>query len=357
MGIEHQALQNISTYAGNRFDLVQAGGGNSSVKMDNNQMLIKASGINLSQVDENNGYVTVNYQNIRTFLETEEFKQKDKKQREHAAAEAMKTATLSTTGKPSIETFLHALLKKHTLHTHPITVNILAATSTWKEDLQHIWPDAVCVPYETPGIDLAIAMQQEIRQYQKQHNTLPKVVFLQNHGLIVSSDDLEEVEQLTEAITQKIESQLTLDFSHYRAITQLQHLIKKATANSVHMILSTDSIIKKLVQLEPPSTSVWPFCPDTLIYCGIKPLYLKQQDDLDSVAHYAQEYQDFPRVIMLNNQVYFCAPTLKKAKEAEELLRFHLMVIQHTGSKTQRLDMQEIAYLSNWDAEKYRQGV
>ena len=41
---EIQNFINISKYAGERFDLIQAGGGNSSVKLDNGQMLIKASG-------------------------------------------------------------------------------------------------------------------------------------------------------------------------------------------------------------------------------------------------------------------------------------------------------------------------
>ena len=52
-------LKNLSKYCGERFDLVQAGGGNISVK-SYNLMFIKASGINLTNVDENNGYVTIN---------------------------------------------------------------------------------------------------------------------------------------------------------------------------------------------------------------------------------------------------------------------------------------------------------
>ena len=33
------------------------------------------------------------------------------------------------------------------------------------------------------------------------------------------------------------------------------------------------------------------------------------------------------------------------------------MVIDSTQENTQRLKLSEIAYLSNWDAEKFRQGV
>ena len=56
---EIKELVEISKYAGERLDLVQAGGGNSSVKLDNGQMLIKASGYSLSEVVEGYGYSKV----------------------------------------------------------------------------------------------------------------------------------------------------------------------------------------------------------------------------------------------------------------------------------------------------------
>ena len=42
----------ISRYCGERFDLVQAGGGNTSVKI-NDIMFIKASGFNLADITKN----------------------------------------------------------------------------------------------------------------------------------------------------------------------------------------------------------------------------------------------------------------------------------------------------------------
>ena len=57
--IELKNFVEISRYAGERFDLVQAAGGNTSVKLKNSEMLIKASGFLLSDVAENNGYSKV----------------------------------------------------------------------------------------------------------------------------------------------------------------------------------------------------------------------------------------------------------------------------------------------------------
>lgn len=46
----------MSKYAGMREDLVQAGSGNSSVKTDNNRILIKIFGYQLADIKEGDGY-------------------------------------------------------------------------------------------------------------------------------------------------------------------------------------------------------------------------------------------------------------------------------------------------------------
>lgn len=352
-----QALETISFYAGNRFDLVQAGGGNTSAKTDNTEMLVKASGINLSEVTRNKGYVPVDYQAIRNFLASFDVNGLSKKQREAAANDAMSKSIICDLGKPSIETFLHALLETYTLHTHPVSVNILAATSNWREDLLALWPDAICVPYHTPGIDLALAMAEEMNAYMEKYARRPKVVFLQNHGLIVSSTDPLEVISLTDEISLLLEQHTNIDLQRYRQITKLQQLMQDTTGQPTSMICNDDAVIQNSIGCENPASEIWPFCPDTLIYCGVRPVFLNNSDDKDNITNYIKAFQDNPKVLVLDQQVYFCAPSLKKARDAQDLFRFHLLVSQQSQDKTQRLPLDEIAYLSNWDAEKYRQGI
>ena len=59
-----QGFIKISRYAGMRNDLAQAGGGNTSVKLDDKTMLVKSSGIQLAQVSETEGYTKVDYRRI-----------------------------------------------------------------------------------------------------------------------------------------------------------------------------------------------------------------------------------------------------------------------------------------------------
>lgn len=361
----HLALANISSFAGNRFDLVQAGGGNSSVKLNDQQMLIKASGISLSEVCQGSGYVAVNYPLIRRSIAENNFTSNDRKERECSANQLMEKSKISTEGKPSIETFLHALLNTYTLHTHPISVNVLTAKANWQQELTAVWPDAVCVPYHTPGIDLALALAKQIERYQAANDQLPKVIFLQNHGLIISSEYYEEVEQITDQVCMAVEEHLKMDLQRYRNISQLQKLFASLgygqEKEKVNFLCSDDHLIQQCLSSEQTSgdrsIEIWPFCPDTLIYCGVRPVHLSSMSDENSIKEYINQYQEYPKVLILDNQVYFCANSLKKAKDAEDLFKFHLLVRQHSTPDIQRLTMDEVAYLSNWDAEKYRQGV
>ena len=81
---ELNKLIKLSKYAGERFDLVQAGGGNSSVKLENGEMLIKASGFILSDVEINNGYSKVLTKQISEIINNKNvITEKNKRNREN----------------------------------------------------------------------------------------------------------------------------------------------------------------------------------------------------------------------------------------------------------------------------------
>ena len=85
----------ISRYAGERFDLVQAGGGNSSVKLDNDEMLIKASGFLLSEVTKDRGFSTVDTKKVANILTNKAIKSEtNSRKRESIAANLINEAIL-----------------------------------------------------------------------------------------------------------------------------------------------------------------------------------------------------------------------------------------------------------------------
>ena len=80
---ELEKLIDLSIYAGERFDLIQAGGGNTSVKCHDGRMIIKASGTLLSDLSESTGYAIVNTRLVNNIVKSDEIKTlKSKKDQE-----------------------------------------------------------------------------------------------------------------------------------------------------------------------------------------------------------------------------------------------------------------------------------
>lgn len=351
-----KGLIEISKYAGSRFDIVQAGGGNTSVKINNSRMLIKASGFSLSEVDNDRGYVEVNNNKIIDILCNEVLKKSSsKKEREQFSKDALAKCNVGSTLRPSIETFLHAILGKYTLHTHPVVVNMIVTNKDWKEICHRLFPDALLVEYNTPGIELAIEMNNALVEYKNAYAVDPEVIFLQNHGLIVCGSNANDVIVLHEKVLYAIEQHLGLDFEVYHAATNIAASISTICNRNVVAYTPSDSIVLNYAFLEE-SENINPFCPDTLVYCGMHILNIDTLCNNSKLKEYFKQYNDYPKVIRYKKQTYFIADSIKKARDIEELFKFHSIVVQHNPNYT-KLNNEELLYLNNWDAEKFRKTI
>lgn len=345
----------ISKYAGERLDLVQAAGGNSSVKLDNGEMLIKASGFLLSDVNIQDGYSRVFTKPVAEIVKNDTIiNSKNKRQRESLTTQFLKEATIDKQYRPSIETLLHSLLKKYTLHTHSIVVNMIVVQKKWKEILNTIFKEdeIAYVEYETPGIELAIALDKELRKFDK----VPNIIILQNHGLIVTSDEKDEIKLLTEHVLEKIENYLNIDMERFKLTNRISYMFESFYGDTNISYLCEDQFLNELLKKNEELFLKTPFCPDTFVYCGFSPVTILNLLDINSLEYYKLINHELPKVVIYDGKLFFRASTLKKAKEMEEVFKFHLMVLkQCEQSDNNFLDLKELAYLNNWEAEKYRQ--
>ncbi len=328
----------ISKYAGERFDIVQAGGGNSSVKNDDGTMFIKASGVYLSEIDENYGYCIVkNKDLIRDFNNNIDIN--------------VSEYNLSKKFRPSIETLLHSLLKKYTLHSHPVVVNSVCLRKDWKELLKTIFfsDNILLVEYKTPGISLAKELKHQLSFSDS------NIIFLQNHGLIVTSDNKEDIVCLEEYVINKIENYLNINIKDYKLTNEVSKLINNIFNMNICAYLCQDKYLEKYINSNIIYTL--PFCPDKMVYCSVCALNLDINPQ-KAIIDYKENYNDFPKVIVYKNNLFFIAKNIKKAKEIEEVFKFHIMSLNLSNSKEiNYLSDEEIKYIGNWEAEKYRQRV
>ena len=341
-------LIKLSKYAGMREDIIQAGGGNTSVKIDDETMFIKSSGYQLSEMEENVGYSKVNYKEIVDyFKKNTEIKKNDEKE--------LLEKTLIEGKKPSIETFLHSITEKYTLHTHPLLINVFTSRTSGMEELKSMFPDSLIIGYQTPGIFLAKDFFDKFSKLDNPQKV--NIIFLKNHGLIVSGKNVNEVIELHENVLKILEDKLNINMQAYKNSTYLYKKLENFIENNI-VYLCENNRIRSFKENNNINKVNYSFSPDSLIYCNKKILVLNKNDDiLEVTKKHILEYGNF-NVIFFENQFYIIAPNIKKAKEIESVLSFNLQVLElNKNKKMDFLVEEEQNFLLNWDSEKYRKNL
>lgn len=345
---EIKNLIKLSKYAGMREDIIQAGGGNTSVKIDDETMFIKSSGYQLSEMEENVGYSKVNYKKIVNYFKNHlEIKRSDEKE--------LLEETLIEGKRPSIETFLHSITEKYTLHTHPVVINVFTSRTNGMEELKSIFPDSLIIGYQTPGIFLAKEFFDKFLELEEPRKA--NIVFLKNHGLIVSGKNVDEVIELHENVLKILEDRLKINMKVYRNSTYLFEKLEDFIENNI-VYLCDNNRVKNFIENNDIDKVNYCFSPDSLIYCNKKILVLNKNDDMLKVAkRHVLEHGSF-NVIFFENEFYIIAPNIKKAKEIESVLSFNLQVLElNRNNEMDFLTQEEQNFLLNWDSEKYRKNL
>lgn len=350
-------LVQISRYAGMREDLVQAGGGNTSVKLDDTRMLIKASGVQLADVTEDTGYSVLDYAMVTDYMEAMQ-----RGEKVCTAEELLKNALIEG-GRPSIETFLHAVTGRVTLHVHSTAVNVLTARKGGMDVLSRLFPDALLVGYGTPGVALADVYYQAYREStnifvsgsgRETSRSMP-VIFLKNHGLVVSGDTAAEVIELTETVCKKSEEYTGLDFEPYRRGYEIYRAFEGSGMNDGNLIVKAENKTV-LDAYRDAGNSLWEYriCPDCVVFCGRQPFQYEEKNLEEKLRSHIERY-GMPVLIQDGKNLFIRAESVRKAREIESVLTFSAQAAAgNQGFEMDVLTEQEQAFLLGWDAEKYR---
>ncbi len=187
-------------------DLAILGEGNTSARIDAASFFVKESGKGLLEADESS-FVQVSTQTILEALNGPDLDDTQIRQ-------TLLDARIGCTGdrpRPSVETFLHAYLLslpdvEYVGHTHPTAVNAILCSRHSREAVAgRLFPDeivccgpAVCyVEYTDPGIPLAKRLRAEVEAFITEHNMAPKIILMENHGLIATGKTPRDVQTAT----------------------------------------------------------------------------------------------------------------------------------------------------------------
>ena len=201
-----QQLVEMSRWLGEESrGLVILGEGNTSAKIDDETLFVKASGTQLGTITPS-GFVEVSGPKVLEMLEGPELTDQQIK-------EKLRTAMVDAQGTlaPSIETLFHAYLLSlpgvaFVGHTHPVSVNAILCSKRWRDVTRgRLFPDEiVCcgttpayVEYVDPGVALARKLKEVVTDYVKEHGVEPRAILMQNHGLIALGSTAKEVESIT----------------------------------------------------------------------------------------------------------------------------------------------------------------
>lgn len=202
-----QALIAMSHHLGQEDkDYVILGEGNTSARIDDETFWVKASGAQMSSIDEA-GFVEVRFEPVLAMLEEGDLTDEEIKQRLTEA----KTDP-SFPAHPSVETVLHAIAlttggASFVGHTHPTAVNAILCSQKAEEAIKgRLFPDeiVVCglapayVPYTDPGLPLSREVKEVMLAHAERYGEMPRGILLQNHGLIAVGRSAKQVEDITD---------------------------------------------------------------------------------------------------------------------------------------------------------------
>jgi rhamnose utilization protein RhaD (predicted bifunctional aldolase and dehydrogenase) len=185
-------------------DFVILAEGNTSELIEDDRIVVKASGARMSSVTAED-FVVTEVSSLVALMDSTEATQQD-------LIEALDAGTPDgVRRRGSIETLIHVAVQslrptRFVGHTHPTPlVSLLASVHQETAFDSFVYSDeaivigsALYVPYAQPGIDLGRVFLRALREYFAQHNDLPSLVLLGNHGIVAVAETPEGVEAITE---------------------------------------------------------------------------------------------------------------------------------------------------------------
>ena len=321
--VELDRLRTLSARVGSDPLLVQAAGGNTSLK-DGGIMWIKASGTWLKDAATRDIFVPLDHAAILEGLA--------KNDPACESCTAFVRSDLNSTGlRPSIETTVHALMPQRVVvHVHCVNTIAWAIRADGEQRLAEKLAgfDWAFIPYARPGLPLAGAIQSRLRPGVN-------VLVLGNHGLVVAAETVEAAEALLDkvvaAVTRPVRAAARVDRAALEKLCAGTPY-RPAAMDETHA-LATDALALKRGQYAV-------FYPDHVVFLG---------------TGVATSFDGNPPLVAIPALGVLIREDAKPATEPMGRCLADVMRRVEEPDPLVALTEEDVDRLVNWDAEKYRQ--
>ncbi|GAT62493.1 SDR family NAD(P)-dependent oxidoreductase [Paludibacter jiangxiensis] len=371
---EIEQLIEISQFYGRDSRFVIAGGGNTSYK--NEEMIwVKASGSSLATITEE-GFAILDRAKLAVMSDKKYSDNAAK--REEEVKNDLAAATLTKGKRPSVETSMHnAIDYAFVVHLHPTTVNGLMCSQNAESDLKRIFGEkALYIEYTDPGYVLFKKVEDAIKAFREEDGGAePAIIWLQNHGIFVGANSIEEIKVLYTKILDKLEKAIQAPVpTEARATCSCTEQILPG----IRMMLSKEGLktlkvrknelIKYFYDSPENQTKITrPFTPDAIVYCKSNYIFINEEEPeavlaeaTKAISAFKERFGYLPKVLLI--QGIGLVAVGDNAAQCDIILdvfedAMKIAWIAGSFGGPHPMTQAQIDFIDNWEVENYRRSV
>ncbi len=328
-------LNRFSAKIGRDIRLVQAGGGNTSVK-DGGILWVKSSGAWLADAEDRTVFVPLDLAKIQATMTAGQ---------EDFSGCVMEGAT----GRPSIETSLHALMPRRiVVHCHSVNTLAWAVQAAGREvlnerlrGLQWLWID-----YARPGLALSQAVREALLASPD-----ARVLVLASHGLVLAADTIGEAQALLDEVERRL--QLPERQSPAPSLSTLQTLLPTGSRlpafEPVHA-LALDPVARRVAT----SGALY---PDHAVFLGTAVPAIDGHDPAGLRQSLEALLLQRPHCAIVGGHGVVLGAECSRTVEAMLACCALVALRLDSAEGINYLSAADVAAIANWDMEKHRIGI
>jgi NAD(P)-dependent dehydrogenase (short-subunit alcohol dehydrogenase family)/rhamnose utilization protein RhaD (predicted bifunctional aldolase and dehydrogenase) len=373
---EIQELIDISQFYGKQKDFVIAGGGNTSFK-DDKHLYVKASGHSLATIGED-GFAQLDRKGLQ--LIAGKTYSEDVMERENQIKNDLLNARVHPEKgqRPSVETSLHDLLAfRFVVHTHSTKVNGLMCCLNSERLTTVLFGDTVVyVPYIDPGYILFKEVETRINSYRNRTGKEPKVILLQNHGIFVAADSIDEIREIYTDVIGLIDgaigeiepaTALPIDPIAAKIVPAIRMMLSGNDLKTLKV--ENNSYYERFLASEAEFQKIaLPFIPDGIVYCNSSFIYAEYKGDADALLNelsekiktYTETQPKSPKIICIKGiGCILASENAQAVATLEDVMMDTCLVCLYSEKLGGQSPMtpEQVHFIDTWEVEQYRSAI